>query len=112
MTVLRPLLHSLSVIATVAVTASTYGQHVTFAPYIQLGDNGPFGASDQIVIAWQTDETSPAASTYKVVYRGGDAQNQSVTPKARVIDNYLSADPSLPTIPTAYGAHSNYTAVL
>jgi Calcineurin-like phosphoesterase/Domain of unknown function DUF11 len=112
MTVLRPLLRSISVLATVAVTASAFGQHLTFAPYIQLGDHGPFGASDQIVIAWQTDETSPAASAYKVVFGSSESKSQSVTPRGRVVDNYLAADPSLPPIPTAYGAHSNYTAVL
>jgi len=29
-----------------------------------------------------------------------------------VVDNYLAADPSLPAVAGAYGAHSNYTAVL
>jgi hypothetical protein len=35
------------------------GQNVTYKPYIQPGDNGPFGAQDQMVVAWQTDEASP-----------------------------------------------------
>lgn len=33
-------------------------------------------------------------------------------PQGRVVDNYLAADASLPSIPGAYGAHTNYTAVL
>jgi hypothetical protein len=28
------------------------------------------------------------------------------------VDNYLTADPALPTVPGAYGPHTNYTAVL
>ncbi len=112
MTGLRPLLRVISVFATIAVAPAAFGQHVTFSPYIQLGDNGAFGSSDQIVVAWQTDETSPATSAYKVEFHATGAERQSVTPNARVVDNYLAADPSLPAIPTAYGAHSNYTAVL
>ena len=112
MTGLRPLLRVIRVLATIAVAPAAFGQHVTFSPYIQLGDNGAFGSSDQIVVAWQTDETSPATSAYKVEFNATGAERQSVTPNARVVDNYLAADPSLPAIPTAYGAHSNYTAVL
>ena len=112
MTGLRTLLRVISVLATVAVAPAVFGQHVTFSPYIQLGDNGAFGPSDQIVVAWQTDESSPSASAYKVEFHADDEERQSVTPKARVVDNYLAADPSLPAIPAAYGAHSNYTAVL
>src|ERR1700761_7110425 len=62
MTDLRSLLRSLGVLATVAVAPMTFAQQVTFSPYIQLGDNGPLGPTDQIVIAWQTNESSPAAS--------------------------------------------------
>ena len=102
-----------------AVAPAAFSQQVTFAPYLQLGDNGPFGPTDQMVIAWQTDEASPTASAYKAEFhssdeeRGSDDQRRmAVTPKARVVDNYLAADPSLPAIAGAYGAHSNYTAVL
>jgi uncharacterized repeat protein (TIGR01451 family) len=35
-----------------------------------------------------------------------------VTPSARVVDNYLAADPALPVPPTASRPHSNYSAVL
>ena len=95
-----------------AIAPTAFAQQVTFAPYIQLGDNGPFGPTDQIVIAWQTNESAPNPSAYKVEYGASDDEHRSITPSARVVDNYLAADPSLPTIPTAYGAHSNYTAVL
>jgi uncharacterized repeat protein (TIGR01451 family) len=106
---------ALVIMAGVVFAPAAFGQQVTFAPYIQLGDNGPFHATDQIVIAWQTDEASPRASAYKVELQqaqGGGRRGTSVVPQARVVDNYLGADPSLPTITGAYGAHSNYTAVL
>lgn len=107
-----PILRTLTFVASVALAPAVFGQQVTFSPYIQLGDNGPFGATDQIVVAWQTDETSPKASEYKVEFGQFDYGHNSVVPQARVIDNYLAADSSLPTIPGAYGAHANYTAVL
>jgi uncharacterized repeat protein (TIGR01451 family) len=111
---------ALLIAAGAAIAPSAFAQQVTFFPYIQLGDHGPLGATDQIVIAWQTDEASPNASAYKVEFQRIDADTHGraswrstvLTPKARVVDNYLSADPSLPTIPGAYGPHSNYTAVL
>ena len=105
-------LSALAIMAAAAFGPVALGQKVTFAPYIQLGDNGTFGRSDQIVIAWQTDETSPNASAYKVEFGSGEHERHSVTPSARIVDNYLAADPTLPTIPGSYGAHSNYTAVL
>ena len=109
---LRSLLCTLSLLATVTVAPVALAQHVTFSPYIQLGDSGSFGNRDQIVVAWQTDETSPTTSAYKVAFHAEDEDTQSVTPKARVVDNYLAADPALPAVAAAYGAHSNYTAVL
>jgi hypothetical protein len=96
----------------IALAQATFGQQVTFSPYIQLGDNGQFGPTDQIVVAWQTDESTPNASAYKVEFQGAEGERRSVTPSSRVIDNYLAADPTLPAIPGAYGAHVNYTAVL
>jgi hypothetical protein len=105
----------LAATACIALAAPTLAQQVTFAPYIQLGDSGTFGFTDQVVIAWQTNESTPNASAYKVAIRESEKDrdhHRSVTPSARVVDNYLAADPSLPTIPGAYGAHTNYTAVL
>jgi uncharacterized repeat protein (TIGR01451 family) len=99
--------------ATVAAAPAAFSQQVTFAPYIQLGDNGPFGPTDQVVLAWQTNQASPSASAYKVeLQEVHSSRHTTVTPRARVIDNYLAADPALPAIPGAYGAHTNYTAVL
>lgn len=116
-TVLSPILYALTSMAGVALTPGALGQQVTFSPYIQLGDNGTFGPSDQIVVAWQTSEPAPKTSAYKVEFwesasRGSQRKHSSVAPQARVVDAYLAADPSLPPIPGAYGAHSNYTAVL
>lgn len=104
----------------IALAPAAFGQQVTFAPYIQLGDNGSFGPTDQIVIAWQTDETAPKVSAYKVEFQAAAEQGRghsegnwdSVKPQARVVDNYLAADSSLPPVSGAYGPHSNYIAVL
>src|SRR5579871_4030497 len=84
-------------------------QQVTYPPYIQPGDNGPFGSSDQMVIAWQTNETSPHAASYLVQY-GTDADLDhaaEIHPTGRVVDNYLASDAAFAalSIPTAYGAH-------
>src|ERR1700760_4929116 len=108
-----------AVMICVALAPAAFGQQVTFSPYIQLGDNGTFGPTDQLVVAWQTDETTPNANAYKVEfqaeehgYHGSNHGNNFVKPSGRVVDNYLAADPALPTIPGAYGAHVNYVAVL
>ena len=102
-----------AVIASVILAPAAFSQQVTFFPYVQLGDSGAFGPSDQIVISWQTDEATPNASAYKVALRvAGDDDSHTVQPSARIVDNYLAADPTLPAVPGAYGAHSNYTAVL
>ena len=85
---------------------------VTYAPYIQPGDAGPLDERDQIVVTWQTNEAVPNPSAYKVQFGLGDDLYTSVQPVGRVVDNYLAADASLPVPPTAYGAHTSYTAVL
>lgn len=95
-----------------SLTSRVAAQHVTYKPYIQPGDNGPFGARDQMVIAWQTDEASPSPASFSVQFGKAASYGQSATPQGRVVDNYLSADPSLPVPPTASGPHSNYAAVL
>jgi uncharacterized repeat protein (TIGR01451 family) len=102
---------ALTAVVCICLAPALFGQQVTFFPYIQLGDNGPFGPSDQIVIAWQTNEVAPNPSAYKVEFQTGGLA-RSVAPSARIVDNYLAADTALPTIPGAYGPHSNYTAVL
>jgi hypothetical protein len=85
---------------------------VTYKPYIELGDAGQYGASDQMVVAWQTDEAEPQPSAYRVELGETMSYGRAVAPNARVVDNYLPADPSLPVPPTAPGPHANYTAVL
>src|SRR5215475_4273321 len=89
-------------------------QTVTFRPYIEPGDNGPFGARDQMVVTWQTDESHPLPSAYTVQFGKSSTQLESAPVNARVVDNYLSADPQFSglVLPFRYGAHSNYTAVL
>ena len=100
------------VVAFFSLAPIAAGQNVTYKPYIQPGDNGPFGAKDQMVIAWQTDEASPNQSAFTVQFGKSVSYGQSVKPQGRVVDNYLSADPALPVPPTASGPHSNYAAVL
>jgi uncharacterized repeat protein (TIGR01451 family) len=95
-----------------SLAPSAAAHNVTYQPYIQPGDNGPFGAKDQIVIAWQTDEATPTPAAFTVQYGTSVSYGQSVTPHGRVVDNYLSADSTLPVPPTASGPHSNYAAVL
>jgi uncharacterized repeat protein (TIGR01451 family) len=92
-------------------------QLVTYQPYIQPGDAGPFGTSDQMVIAWQTDETAPHPRAYSVWVADDLSFEKAsqVSPVGRAVDSYLAADPATfgsLSIPTAYGAHTNYYAVL
>ena len=96
------------------IAAPLAAQTVTFRPYIEPGDNGPFGAKAQMVVTWQTDESHPLPSAYTVQFGKSLAHLDSVMVNARVVDNYLSADPQFSglTLPFRYGAHSNYTAVL
>jgi uncharacterized repeat protein (TIGR01451 family) len=98
--------------AAISLGAMLPAQHVTFAPYIQLGDNGPLGATDQVVVAWQTDEPTPNGSPYSVEFGLTTSYGKAAAINGRVVDNYLTADPTLPKSPTTYGAHSNYVAIL
>jgi uncharacterized repeat protein (TIGR01451 family) len=97
--------------AALTVADPAIGQ-VTYKPYIQLGGEGGFGPHDQIVIAWQTDESSPSPGAYSVEFEAQDGVGGSVAAVGRVIDNYLAADPSLPVPPTAPGPRVNYVALL
>jgi hypothetical protein len=101
-----------SVPALTLASAAAADPTVTYAPYIQPGDAGPLGDHDLIVITWQTNETTPNPSAYKVQFGVGESLFESAQVSGRVVDNYLAADPSLPVPPAAYGAHTNYTAVL
>jgi hypothetical protein len=101
------------VVSAVLFAPAAFSQGVvTYKPYIQPGDNGPFGAKDQMVIAWQTSEAAPNASAYAVEFGKSASYGRTVKPQGRAVDNYLAADPALPVPPTASGAHSNYSAVL
>lgn len=106
------LVRAFVILPALLLAASLYGQQVTYFPYLQPGDNGPLGSTDQIVMAWQTNETTPNPSAYRVEYGPTTNYGQSVTPSGRLVDNYLAADGTLPAIPTAYGTHTNYFAVL
>ncbi len=103
---------SASVLALLVAGPAPAGAVVTYAPYIQPGDAGPLGETDRIVVTWQTDEKVPNPAAYKVDFGLGVSLQATVQPAGRVVDNYLAADPALPVPPTAYGAHTNYTAVL
>jgi uncharacterized repeat protein (TIGR01451 family) len=94
------------------ITRLIVGQQVTYAPYLQPGDNGPFGLTDSIVVAWQTNESTPSPKAYTVQYGATPSYGQTATVSARVVNNYLAADSSLPAVPAASGPRSNYTAVL
>lgn len=84
---------------------------VTYKPYIQLGDAGGFASTDQVVIAWQTAEATPNPA-YLVEFGETLALGSSVVPQGRVVDNYLTADSSLPVPPTSSGPHVDYYGVL
>ncbi|MBV8709124.1 MAG: metallophosphoesterase family protein [Acidobacteriaceae bacterium] len=100
------------VLAVFALTPALFSQQITYSPYIQPGDNGPLGPTDQMIVAWQTDETAPRANTYHVEYGTTTAYGSSAVVTGRVVDNYLAADSSLPVSPYSYGAHTDYLAVL
>ncbi|MBV9308706.1 MAG: hypothetical protein JOZ45_21340, partial [Acidobacteriaceae bacterium] len=91
------------VLAVFALTPALFSQQITYSPYIQPGDNGPLGPTDQMIVAWQTDETAPRANTYHVEYGTTTAYGSSAVVTGRVVDNYLAADSSLPVSPYSYG---------
>jgi hypothetical protein len=95
-----------------AVALPAAASVVTYQPYVQPGDAGTLDKRDVKVIAWQTDEAVPNPHAYTVKFGSTPEANQSATVQGRVVDNYLSADPSLPVPVTASGAHVNYHATL
>src|SRR5215469_9680881 len=109
----RLLLTATAVLATLGFGSACFGQAVvTYSPYIQLGDNGSFGRSDQIVVSWQTNETTPNNAAYHVDYGTTTAYGSFVSSAGRVVDNYVAADSTLPVSPASYGAHTDYAAVI
>ena len=99
------LLASLLAIVSIPLAAQT----VTYSPYIQPGDNGPFGSKDQMVVTWQTDEPVPGAAAYSVQFGTSLASLSPAVVSGRVVDNYLAADSQFTALvlPNKYGAHSN-----
>ncbi len=83
-----PMLGTVAILACLPFVQLASGQQVTFPPYIQPGDNGPFGPTDQIVIAWQTNETTPGGG-YQVNLGTTTSYGSSVTPSVRVVDTSL-----------------------
>jgi hypothetical protein len=57
-----------------------------------------------MVVAWQMNESAAYPSAYTVQLGTTSAHGQTATVSGRVINNYLSADTTLPAIPTATGA--------
>jgi uncharacterized repeat protein (TIGR01451 family) len=100
-------------LAVLALTPALFSQNVTYAPYVQPGNNGgSFGAADQMVVAWQTDSPTPKVLNYRVEYGTTTAYGNTAGVMVRQVDNYLAVDPSLPVSPYSYGPHTNFTAVL
>jgi uncharacterized repeat protein (TIGR01451 family) len=107
-----PCIGVLAISLCLAAAPASFAVNVTFAPYLQPGDNSSFGERDQMVIAWQTDETTPNATAYTVDYGQGYAPDKIAKVSGRVVDNYLSADSTLPAGTNPYGPHTNYIAIL
>jgi hypothetical protein len=95
-----------------ASAGSGFGLEVTFMPYLQPGDNGALGNKDQMVVAWQTNETAPNAASFTVKYGAAYKKDKSAQVSGRVVDHYLSVDSTLPAGTSPYGAHTDYLAVM
>lgn len=85
---------------------------LTYQPYIQPGDADTLKGRDVKVIAWQTDQATPNPQAYRIEYGPTPRAHHHATVEGRVVDDYLSADASLPVPATASGAHVNYYATL
>jgi hypothetical protein len=75
------------VVIAVAVGQSGDGADLTFRPYIQPGDNGPFRAKDQMVVTWQTNEAMPSPGSYAVQFGRSLSELASAPVTGRVVDN-------------------------
>lgn len=75
-------------VATVMAAHPAAAQVVTFRPYIQPGDNGAFGPTDQMIVAWLTDEAHPVAAAYSVRFGKAAPLLISAPVSARVVDDY------------------------
>ena len=85
---------------------------ILYKPYIQPGDTGGFGPKDQMLVVWQTAEELPHPNAYRVEFGKDKLHRQTVVPAGRVVNNYLTADQSLPIPLTAPRAQVNYFALL
>ncbi|HWW84087.1 MAG TPA: metallophosphoesterase family protein [Vicinamibacterales bacterium] len=108
---------TLTLVSLLAIWAAPAAAQVTvsYLPYIQPGDNGSFGPKDQMIVTWQTNESSPVTGAFTVEFGKSPSSLTTTAPvSARIVDNYLAADHQFDslTLPFKYGAHSNYTAVL
>jgi len=96
----------------IVMTGHIAAQQITYTPYLQPGDNGAFGQTDRMVVAWQTSESNPNPKAYTVQFGTSTTYGQTAAVSARVVNNYLAADTTLPVVASAPGPRSNYTAVL
>src|SRR5262249_1788361 len=96
----RYMVFALAIVGFLSATAavSLPPQAVSFLPYIEPGDNGPFGPKDKMVVTWQTNEVAPVTSAYSVQFGTSLASPQSAVVSARVVDNYLAADPQFSSL--------------
>ncbi len=85
---------------------------IMYKPYIQPGDASGFGLKDQMLVVWQTAEEFPHPNAYQVEFGKDKLHPISVVPTGRVVNNYLTADQSLPIPLTAPRAQVNYYALL
>jgi hypothetical protein len=102
---------AVSVVSVVSLGAAS-GPTVTYKPYVAPGNAGPLGDTDQLVIAWQTNEAIPNPGAFMVDFGRSRGYGRVALVSGRVVDNYLAADASLPVPATAPGPRVNYTAVL
>ena len=65
-----------------------------------------------MVVAWQTNETAPKTSAYKVEVWKQGGRKRVVPPQAAWSTTIWQPIRRCRRFPEAYGAHSNYTAVL
>jgi hypothetical protein len=75
--------------------SSLRAQSITYRPYIQPGDSGPFAPKDQMVVAWQTDESSLTPGAYAVQFGKSLTHLASAVTRARVVDDYLVGRPAV-----------------
>src|SRR5260221_11997819 len=80
----------LVVLSAALIAPAAFSQTVTYKPYIQPGDNGSFGASDQMVGAWQTSGASPNPSADSVEFGTSVSYEVTVQPQGPWVDSVYS----------------------